>query len=155
MKYSRLSLQDLQDLETEFVEFLVLNGIPAEDWEELKKQDLDKVEQVIDHFSDVIWESVLRKTEIVEHRRKEKLTICRVENGKLVTLLIRSSDPELDFTKPADLKTVFEDVNKHVVSLQTDEIEKSEPEQLFELLEVGFYISKDPEYMKLLDEKNN
>jgi len=155
MKYSRLSLQDLQDLETEFVEFLVLNGIPAEDWEELKKQDLDKVEQVIDHFSDVIWESVLRKTEIVEHRRKEKLTICRVENGKLITLLIRSSDPELDFTKPADLKTVFEDVNKHVVSLQTDEIEKSEPEQLFELLEVGFYISKDPEYMKLLDEKNN
>jgi len=113
------------------------------------------VEQVIDHFSDVIWESVLRKTEIVEHRRKEKLTICRVENGKLITLLIRSSDPELDFTKPADLKTVFEDVNKHVVSLQTDEIEKSEPEQLFELLEVGFYISKDPEYMKLLDEKNN
>ena len=155
MKYSRLSLQDLQDLETEFVEFLVLNGIPAEDWEELKKQDSDKVEQVIDHFSDVIWESVLRKTEIVEHRRKEKLTICRVENGKLITLLIRSSDPELDFTKPADLKTVFEDVNKHVVSLQTDEIEKSEPEQLFELLEVGFYISKDPEYMKLLDEKNN
>ena len=153
MKYTRLSLQDLKDLEKEFVEFLVLNGIPAEDWEELKKRDNDKVEQIIDQFSDVIWESVLRKTEMVEHRRKDKLTVCRVVNGELITLLIRSSDRDLDFTNPKDLEKVLMDIEKHDVSIHTDKIDKPETEQLFELLQVGFYISKDAEYVKLIDER--
>lgn len=153
MKYTRLSLQDLKDLEKEFVEFLVLNGIPADDWERLKVKDSDKVEDIIDQFSDVIWESVLRKTEMVEHRRRDKLTICRVAKGELVTLLIRSSDRDLDFTKPEDLAKVLKDIDKHEVSIHNDKIEKPETEQLFELLQVGFYISKDPEYVKLLDER--
>lgn len=153
MKYTRLSLQDLKDLEKEFVEFLVLNGIPADDWERMKTQDIEKVEKVIDHFSDVIWESVLRKAEMVEHRRKEKLTICRVVNDELITLLIRSSDQDLDFTKQEDVEQVLLTIDKHEVSIRKDKIDKPKPEQLFELLEVGFYIAKNPEYLKLLEER--
>lgn len=153
MKYTRLSLQDLQDLEKEFVEFLVLNGIAADEWERLKKVDTDKVEQVIDHFSDVIWEGVLRKTEMVEHRRADKLTVCRVKNGELITLLIRSLDGDLNFTKQEDLDLVFKSLDKHDVSVHTDTFEKPDTEQLFELMQVGFYISKNPAYEKLLDER--
>ena len=153
MKYTRLTLQDLKDLENEFVEFLVLNGIPADEWESIKQSNPDKVEKVIDQFSDVIWESVLRKTEIVEHRRKDKLTICKVKDGELITLLIRSSNSELDFTKAKDLQTVFKDIDNHEVSLQRDNINKSKSEQLFELMQVGFYISKDSTYLKLIGER--
>jgi hypothetical protein len=153
MKYTRLSLHDLKDLEKEFVEFLVINGIAADEWERLKKSDKEKVEKVIDHFSDVIWEGVLRKTEMVEHRRQEKLTVCRVKNGELMTLLIRSSDNELDFTKQEDLDQVLLDVNKHEVNLRKDKFEKPDTEQLFELMQVGFYITKNPAYLKLIEKK--
>ena len=153
MKYARLSLDDLKDLEKEFVEFLVLNGIPADEWERLKAKDQDKVEQVIDHFSDVIWEGALRKTEMVEHRRADKLTVCRVKDGKLITLLIRSLDRELNLTKQEDLNKVFENLDKHDVSVHTDKIDKPEVEQLFELLQVGFYITNSKAYEKLLDER--
>ena len=153
MKYTRLSLQDLKDLEKEFVEFLVINGIPADEWEKLKSKDKDKVEQVIDQFSDVIWEGVLRKTEMVEHRRADKLTVCRVKDGELITLLIRSLDRDLNLTKQEDLDQVFLNLDKHDVNVHTDKFEKPDTEQLFELLQVGFYISNNPVYVKLLDER--
>ncbi|HLV43301.1 MAG TPA: DUF6495 family protein [Brumimicrobium sp.] len=153
MKYTRLSLQDLKDLEKEFIEFLILNGIDADEWERLKVKDTDKVEQVIDHFSDVIWEGVLRKTEMVEHRRADKLTVCRVKKGELTTLLIRSLDSDLNFTKQEDLDGVFKSLDKHDVSVHTDAFDKPDTEQLFELLQVGFYISTNPAYEELMDEK--
>jgi|SRR5690554_865030 len=153
MKYTRLSLQDLKDLEKEFVEFLVLNGIPADEWERLKKEDKTKVEQVIDHFSDVIWEGALRKTEMVEHRRTGKLTICKVTEGELLTLLVKTSDKSVDFTKQEDIENVLSNIDQHEISIQKDKIEIEKTQQLFELLQLGFYIAKNPAYEKLLKDK--
>ena len=61
MKYKRLPKEELDSLESEFVEFLVVNGIIADDWETIKNQQKDVAEDLIDQFSDVIWEGVLRK----------------------------------------------------------------------------------------------
>lgn len=150
MKYTRLSLQDLKDLEKEFVEFLALNGIPAEDWEKLKKNDLDKVEGIIDQFSDVIWESVLRKTEMVELRRKDNLTVCKVEEGKLTTLVMKTTDENIDLTSSEDIEKVLADKENIDLNVRVDEITKPAPEQLFELLQIGFYITKEEKYKELI-----
>ena len=38
-KYRRLTIEELQNLEKEFISFLVVNGIPSEDWEQIKKDE--------------------------------------------------------------------------------------------------------------------
>lgn len=155
MKYTRLSLQDLKDLEKEFVEFLALNGIPADEWERLKKEDMDKVEQVIDHFSDVIWEGVLRKTEMVEHRRADKLTLCKIVDGELITLLMKTTDVNIDLTKTENIYKAISNIQGYQVSIQKDKIEKEATQQYFELLEIGFYIAKEPKYEALFEQVGN
>ena len=39
MKFSRLSLSELESLEKEFIEFLAANGIDSDYWVKLKKEE--------------------------------------------------------------------------------------------------------------------
>ena len=54
MKYHRLSKADLEELKDEFVKFLATNGLEAKEWEELKKEDPEKTDALIDQFSDLV-----------------------------------------------------------------------------------------------------
>lgn len=154
MKYTRLPLQDLKDLEKEFVEFLVLNGIPADEWERLKKEENDKAEAIIDQFSDVVWEGVLRKVEMVEFRRKDSLTICRVKDDTLETLLVKANKEEVDFTKEEDLEKCLGDLGSYSLHLKTEALTKPAPEVLFQFISIGFLITKDERFKALFLEAN-
>ncbi|PWH81261.1 DUF6495 family protein [Brumimicrobium oceani] len=151
MKYTRLPLKDLKDLEKEFVDFLAVNGIPADEWVKLKENDTQKVEGIIDQFSDVIWEGVLRKTELVELRRKDILTVCKVVEGELSTLVIKTYDENIDLTQADEIAKALANLENYEVNVRVDPITKLATEQLFELLQIGFYISKDAQYSELID----
>ncbi|MFA0963975.1 DUF6495 family protein [Roseivirga sp. BDSF3-8] len=68
MKYRRLSKEELEPLEKDFIDFLVVNGITADEWEKMQKETPDKCEQVVDQFSDVVFESIMRKVRYLELR---------------------------------------------------------------------------------------
>ena len=63
MKYRRLSIEELNIFEKEFIDFLVVNGIDADSWEVMKTEEVDKADGIVDAFSDMIMETVLRKTQ--------------------------------------------------------------------------------------------
>ena len=68
MKYRRLTLEELKPLENEFIDFLVVNGVIADDWEQLLANDVEKSNQIIDAFSEVVFEGIMRKTQFLEFR---------------------------------------------------------------------------------------
>ena len=96
MKYKRLPKEELENLEKEFVEFLVVNGITAEDWIKIKANENEVAEELIGQFSDVIWEGVLRKTEYLSKLEEQiayyfkftpdKIHLIRItqQNGKAI-----------------------------------------------------------------------
>lgn len=149
MKYARLSLTDLKDLEKEFIEFLVVNGIPANEWEALKKTDMSKVEAIIDQFSDVVWESILRKHSTVEKRFKNQLVVCRVSENTLSTWYIQPKTNTFDLTQKEDVIRLFNELDMHDIRKQTDKINKSATEQLFDLIKLGFYLVLEEDYKML------
>ena len=73
MKYRRLTLEELKPLENEFIDFLVVNGVIADDWEQLLVNDVEKSNQIIDAFSEVVFEGIMRKTQFLEYRSKGEL----------------------------------------------------------------------------------
>lgn len=154
MKYARLPLSDLKDLEKEFVDFLAVNGIAAEEWQRLKAEEKDTVEGIIDQFSDVIWEGVLRKTEIVEHRRKDVLTLCKVVEGELSTFVVKTKDESIDLTQANEVEKALSNLDDYEVNMRVDKITKATTEQLFELLQIGFYITKNEQYAKVFKEED-
>lgn len=81
MKYNRLPAEELKKLEKEFVDFLVVNGIIAEEWEQIKGFDKLKAEAIVDQFSDVVWEGVLRKAKYLEKKEDDVVYLFKCEDN--------------------------------------------------------------------------
>jgi len=64
-KYRLLTESELKDFEKEFVSYLVVNGIDAADWQRIKTKDPAKAGQILDLFSDVVFEKILRQTQFI------------------------------------------------------------------------------------------
>jgi hypothetical protein len=95
MKYSRLPESELRHLEKEFIDFLVVNGIVAEDWVKLKESDSEAASQIIDQFSDVIWEGVLRKTQYLEKKETQVVYFFKCDADKLHLIKVSNIDGKM------------------------------------------------------------
>lgn len=97
-RYRRLTMDELTLMEKEFVDFLVLNGITADEWLKLKAVDPDRTEDLIVLFSDAMLEGALRKISFLEHRDRNDVRAFQCLKEKIVLMGMHAADPELDFT---------------------------------------------------------
>ena len=145
-KYRLLNITELKELEKEFVEYLVLNGIMAEDWETMKTQDIPKAEKIIRLFSDVVFESILRKINFLEYRDKKSIQVFQCLPEKLVVVSMESSSnsDQIDFTNPDFIKNSIINPPDSLRVYTTDKAYRSDREaELFEMLQTGCVISDD------------
>ena len=56
MKYKRLASQELEALEKEFINYLATEQITADEWVKMKETTPEKSEELIDVFSDMVYE---------------------------------------------------------------------------------------------------
>lgn len=143
VKYRRLTFDELKELEKEFVEYLVLNGIVAEDWERMKKEEKEKAEKIIDLFSDVIFESILRKVEYLEFREAKEIKTFQCLNDRLVLVgLSAHSQNDADFTSSSYIQKAIQSPPE-TLKIYTKEktYSKSREMELFEMTEAGATIS--------------
>jgi len=66
MHYPCLSLAQLEALETDFVAFLIVNGVEGETWKTLNETNPSKAQELANLFSQVVWEKVLKETNYVK-----------------------------------------------------------------------------------------
>ncbi len=100
MKYRRLTLEELKELETEFVRFLASNSIESDEWVALKTTKPEKVEQLIEIFSDIVFEKVIGNIKYLEHRSPTDLRLFQCEADLIKMIGIKVMDAHtIDFTK--------------------------------------------------------
>lgn len=144
-EYRRLSQEELHELQKEFIEYLVINGITAEDWEQMKTSDLAKAEKVIDLFSDVVFESILRKTAFLEYRDKTSLRVFQCLEDKLVVVAMEApGSADADFTDASYIqKAVVEPPQLLRVYTTEKAYGRKREAELFEMLQTGCVITDD------------
>lgn len=98
MKYQRLTTEDMKSLEQEFIAFLVLNGIAAEEWENIKNTDTIATDKILDQFSDVIWEATLRKTKYLEKKEADAAYFFRCEEEIIYLKHVEKATEKVSFT---------------------------------------------------------
>ncbi|TVZ09288.1 hypothetical protein JM80_1808 [Cellulophaga sp. RHA_52] len=98
MKYARLTKQQLEELQPEFVNFLASQTITAEEWETIKKEKLDVAEEELDVFSDLIWEGVLTKVEYLENVSAQQMHLFHLEEKEMKLLSVKVMNPDVDLT---------------------------------------------------------
>lgn len=154
MKFRRLTTEELTEVEDEFVRFLVANTITGEDWQKIKAESPEKAEQLIELFSDIVFEKILKKVEYMEFKSKNDLKTfhCLPDKIKLKGLLVEG-ESKLDFRENQSPEQMLSLLQLSDAKLKLYEAEKSYAKEreleLFEMMENGCLISKGELYMTL------
>lgn len=151
MKYKRLNNEELNALEKEFIDFLVANGIVAQDWEKIKNENKAEAEQIVNHFSDVIFEGIFRKVSFLEFRDRSQITVFQCLRDKMILVTMDASKVEganltdntyirQAATNPPELLKVY---------TSEKEYEGNREEELFKMTENGCHITDDKVFKSL------
>ena len=143
MKYKRLESAELKELEKEFIHFLASAQITGADWEKMKENEVEKAEELIEVFSDLVYEKVMSKIDYLEYRDSKSLNIFHLTNDRIVLVGLRVKENQsLDLM--AD--NVFEQWNQssmnavNLVKIEKGYL-KERGVEVFELLQTGCFIT--------------
>ena len=137
IKYRRLSVEELEELEKEFIHFLAVNGIDADKWQDLKQNQNEEAEQFIESFSDLVVEKSLQSIEYIEHRTSSDYKIFFYDETEAQMIGVKSNSVNLldnDWhASPKDHLTSGE-----ISIIKGSKIySKSRPEELFDMIQKG------------------
>ncbi len=161
MMYRRLRREELEEVEPQFVKFLAAQGIPAEDWIKLKVTDVTRTEQLVEQFSDMVFDDVIRRITYLEERSDTQLFVyrCSEEQIELRGLVLPSPVLGVDFRQnlpPAEMMAAVQGANAVVKLAQAERAyQPARATDLFRMLERGARISKSSELFDLLDGLTN
>ncbi len=155
MKYRRLHNEELKELEKDFVKFLAANHITADDWVKLKKNDPDKVEELIGMYSDIVYDKALTKLEYLEFKTPHDIKTFHCQADKMVLIGIAvSPNAGVDFTKDLSSQDMMKILKESSQEIQIYTAEKdyndNREKELFQMMESGCLISKDGYLFKTL-----
>lgn len=98
MKYIRLTKEQLEELQPEFVNFLATQSITAQEWKELKRTKPKVAEDEIDVFSDLIWEGVLTKVAYLEHISVQHMYLFHLTDKEMKLIAVKVQNPGIDLS---------------------------------------------------------
>ena len=130
MKFRKLTLSELQPLESDMISFLALNGITGEDWRKIQNTENERSQQWIDSFSEMVWLKIF-------------------SSKRYINIMARHCNYYYDFL-PQEINVVkFEnsEIGKgNTIGFQNLPFAKSREEDMFDLMENGGEFSDGKEY---------
>lgn len=134
--YRTLTLKELELFQQEFRKFLAINGIDADLWKQFKNESPEKVEALIESFSDVIYNSVLMKMEYVEFATPNDIKYFHYDKDKAHLIGLESN--EVDFTNPDEVLKAIEEKKVSIKIYKTSKAySKKREEELFVMIKNG------------------
>jgi hypothetical protein len=155
MKYRVLTAEELQELEQEFIQFLASNQVTAQDWEALKNEQPEKVNELIVLFSDIVFDKILKETSYLEYREPKDLKTfyCGPEKITMLGLYIEG-EGDLDFTQTLSPEEMVARMKTSGAKLKMYSAEKGyqgdREQEIFRMMEGGALISKEGKLYKTL-----
>ena len=98
MKYTRLTKQQLEELQQEFINFLATQSITASEWEMIKTNRPHVAEEEVDVFSDLVWEGVLTKVEYLENISAQQMHLFYLSSKEMKLISVKLRNPNVDLT---------------------------------------------------------
>ena len=153
MKYTRLTKEQFEELNQEFINFLATQSITAKEWKEIKKQKPAVAEEELDIFSDLVWEGVLSKVDYLENIAPQHMYLFSAGKTQLRLIGLKIKRQEIDLTTKDGFAWLRENLMSDEVELFNAEksIETDKNIKIFELIKQGSTITKG-ELFKYLDD---
>jgi hypothetical protein len=145
MKYKRLTIEELRELQPEFVHFLAAAQITGPDWDAMKKDEPSKAETLIEVFSDMVYDKVMSKIKFLEYREKKTLNIFHCSDDTITLVGLRVNEHStMDLTAEDVFSRWTESSTNSVNVIKTERsYQKERGIEVFELLQSGCLITDD------------
>lgn len=143
MKYRILSNEELSHLEEDFKHFLIVNGVHAEEWEALNKNEVDKAVQLVEVFSDTVLQKVYEKIEYLEFRSLDNCMVFHFGEDKIELISIqRKVNSSVDLST---VESIHDALKKQATELTFFKSEKSYSKEreaeIHDMIEQGCLLS--------------
>jgi len=144
MKYSRLSKEQFEELQQEFINFLATQSITADEWQEIKANKPEVAEQELDIFSDLVWEGVLKQAKYLENISAQHMYLFYLGDQEIELIGLKIKKIKIDLTTKEGYTWLRENLLSEDVELFNAKKEYSEDAQLdkFKLIQQGSFITK-------------
>ncbi len=148
MKYARLTKEQFEELQPEFINFLASQTITAEEWESIKIETPKVAEDELDVFSDLIWEGVLNKVDYVEHVSPNQIMLFHMGESHMSLIGVKVDKPGTDLTTGFGYKWLQKNLHDDAVTLYTSTkpVSDDRNKDIFVLIKQGAVITKGELY---------
>lgn len=155
MKYRRLAIDELKELETEFVRFLATNTVTSDDWVKIKAENPERAEGLIEQFSDIVFEKTLSNIEYLEFKTPKDIKIFHCEKEKITMVgLMVAGETSIDFSKDMPAEEMIQALKQSNAEVKLYRAEKNykpnRKAELFKMLESGCLITNDNLFKTLI-----
>jgi len=153
MKYTRLTKEQFEELNQEFINFLATQSITAGEWKEIKEQKPEVAEEELDVFSDLVWEGVLSKVEYLENIAPQHMYLFKVDGSQLRLIGLKIKVDTIDLTTKEGFGWLRDNLMSDEVELFNADktLEADKNLKLFELIVQGSNITKGDLFKYLED----
>ena len=143
MKYQRLTKEQFEELNSEFVNFLATQAVDKAEWDKIKLQKPEVAEQELDVFSDLIWEGVLTRTKYLENFSKNHIFLFQCFDTYLKSIVLISQVKEVDFLTKDGLKWLSDNMFTDNIEMKVGKklFEEERNTSIFELIQQGSFLS--------------
>lgn len=153
MQYRRLTKEEFENMSKDFAIFLASNSIDKKEWDELKESDPDKVDGMLDIFSDMVFEKALTSCRYLERISETEIHtyFFTDSSAHMVTIKIKEGYTG-DFIHDK-LSTIFMQLLEEKgleVYQGTKEYTKKREHEMFDIMQQGAQFSKGELYRSLL-----
>ena len=148
MKYARLTKEQFEELQQEFINFLATQSITGDEWEDIKKNKPEVAEQELDVFSDLVWEGVLNQAKFLEHISANQMYLFKITEFTINLIGIRVENEAVDITNRQGYAWLQQNLMDDRVSLYTSSknISDDRNKDIFALIQQGAVITKGDLY---------
>jgi len=153
MKYQRLSKEQFEILAEEFSKFLAVHGIDKPEWERLQSNDGNRVDELLDEFSDIIWKGVLSKVKYLENLSEHFIYLFSREENGLELIAVEAQVAGLDLRTSEGFMWLKKNyLDDRVIYRRSTKAYSEDPYiDLFELIQKGAVITKGDLYLWFKD----
>src|SRR5690606_1071425 len=144
MKYTRLTKEQFDELQQEFINFLATQSITSQEWEEIKTQKPEVAEEELDIFSDLIWEGVLDKVTHLEHFSPNQMFLFQITTVEIHIIGIKIENEAIDITTRKGYQWLQKNLMDDAVNLYTSSkpLTEDRNKDIFALIQQGAVITK-------------
>ena len=149
MKYTRLTKEQLEELQPEFINFLATQSITGEEWIKIKQDTPEVAEDELDVFSDLIWEGVLNKVTYLENISAQQMHLFQLIDKEMKLIAVKVMNPDIDLTTKIGFDWFKKNWQSDFVEYMTASKAYTDNKNLdkFQLIKQGSVITKGELYL--------